>query len=509
LAFLYYWWAISNEQEILKEQDSTDVKKRDFADYLWTRTFMYWFSFVNSQDYWEKICANRSNAWKSVVTPDEINTLKSEITENKLLKILEQFQDNYRQSVLIADFDRIRTYIINYFFEKQTTKYWMEFHELMKNNYESLESDFSNKANEISKLKGPFPLSFINEYFKNIILPEDMIAIISSIKKTDKDNEILENIRLFYISPVYGKIVIVINELKDIEYATKLCEEIKDNENKEQNKKSVEEQYLLALIHFEKGNHFINEQEVSDAFKEWANANSSIKKIIDKDENFKILIKNLQKKLFQTASDECIRYAKKLNVAKKVDEAIEILETGFNITGDNLIKNLLCANYCDKAHLFLKTKKFNAANKLFEKALEIDKKYSAALKGMSISKNNEGLETLDDKKFDKAITLLQEAYNFDKDDVVKNNLASAYNQKAVNILNGSSYYQYNTAIELLEKGLKLLNSELDVGLTTNFFMLTEEWEYNNFVKNIKESLYKTMLYNLWVAARNKHNLLRY
>jgi len=517
LALLYYWWAISNENEFLREPDNKDVKKIEMVDYLWKSTFMYWFSFINSQDYWEKIRSSRSSAWQSDISHDHIDNLKSDISKSKLLKVLEEFQENYRQVGSVSHMKRIQSYINIYFFEKRTTNYWLEIQDLLSNNYKSLSAESKQHADDIIKLKGPFTLNFIKEYFPSDIVG-NILGLAGSINKSDHENELFENLNLFFNYPEYGKIAVVVRELKDIDYAFSLWEELSDkekNKDKPEAKKTPEAQFLLALIYFEKGIHYINIQEHSNAFKAWTDSYNTIQKALDKGKvkSCKTLLSNLQNKLSSTYAEECVKYAKKLNVTSKIDAAIDILESGYIITENNLIRNLLCGNYCEKAQPFLKDKNWTKANEYFNKALKLDKKYSGAMKGLATSKNNEGLAALNAGSTDKAISLLEEANTLESDKVVKENLATAYNTKAVKILNGlgsySSAYSCDPALVLLKKGIKLLNSGLNIETISSGWAYMEEYTFNSLVRDIEDGLYKTMLRNLWVGERAKRNLRGY
>jgi tetratricopeptide (TPR) repeat protein len=517
LALLYYWWAISHEKDLQKENGVKDVKKIELSDYIWKKTIMYWLSFINSPAYWDKFCASRSVIWKTNISQDEVNNLKSEISKNKLLKVLEDFQESYRQTGSADDMKRIQSYINIYFFEKRTANYWLEFHELVSSNYESLPNELKQKADEILKLRGPFTLNFIKEHFA-VDTPENVLSLIGNINRSENENELFDNISLFYNYPEYGKIAVVIREIKDIEYAFTLWEELSgkdNNKGRKLSKTTTEAQFLLALLLFEKGNHYLNIQEPVNALKDLNEAYSIIKNVLEKDKGktCKILLTNLRNKTSQIYSDECVKYAKKLNVANKIDEAIDILEVGYKLTGNILIRNLLCGNYCEKAQPFLIAKNWPKANEFFNKALQLDRKYSGAMKGLATSKNNEGLAALNSGSTDKAITLLEEANDLENDKVVKENLATAYNTKAVKILNGlgsySTSYSCEPALTLLKKGIKLLNSGLDVETISAGWASTEEYMFNMLVRDIQDGLYKTMLRNLWVGERARKNLRGY
>jgi tetratricopeptide (TPR) repeat protein len=517
LALLYYWWALANEKDILNDKSDESKNKRVMADYLWSQTFMYWFTFINSQAYWENLCKDRSIAWKEEITPNDFKTVKSEISRDKILKVLEGMLDSYRQKEQ-ADFNRIQNYIINYHFEKKTASYWMEFHEILLNNIKSLDSDLSKTADRIIKLKGPYTLSFIRKHFSDHKLVEDVMTVTGMKLASGKDKELFENIRLAFNYPSLSKIALTIREIKDIENATRLWEELKDREGKAESgflNKSAEAQFISALISFAKGNQFISNHEVLNACREWKNTFQFVKNASDKDKNKNChtLLANFKSQLSETITDACLQSAKKLNAALKYDEAIAVLEAGLELTKMEPIRDLLCSNYCGKGHQFLKEKKFAKANVLFEKALSLDKKYSAALRGLSISKNNEGMEALNNNNYDKAIELLERAMELDKDDVVSDNLARAYNQKAVKILNAlgnySSTYQCDQALDLIEKGLELLNPKIEVRSLISTFQYYEEFQFNNIVRNLPEDIYKTMLHNLWVAARSKRNIRGY
>jgi tetratricopeptide (TPR) repeat protein len=515
LALLYYWWALSNENEISDSKGSEKSEKRISADFLWSQTIMYWFSFISSQAYWEKFCADRSSAWEVEVTPDMLKSVKSEISRDKLLKELEKLLDKY-QGKEPEDYFRIQNYIVNYHFEKRMAAYWAEFHEIVFKNQKSFGNENAASVKKIVTVEGPYTLSFILKYFTGQKLYEEVLNLTTVKLSSDKDNELLENIRLSFKYPDLGKIILVLRELKDTDLSKRLWEELKITEGKSGLPlKSPEAQLVLALMSFNTGIQSLTRHDFFITLKEWkvTAAHLKIASEVDKQKNCKILLSKLTSHFKETVAEESIKSARKYNAANKINEAIEILETGYDLAGTDEVRDLLCGNYCEKAQTFLKEKTYSKANELFEKALKLDRNYIAAKRGLSISLNNEGMAELNKNNFDKAIRLLERAIDLDKDDVVTQNLASAYNAKAVNILDNLSSYssssQCDPAIDLLTKAIKLLNPDLDVKTFSTTFMFMEEYMFNSLVANISEGSYKTMLRNLWIAVRSKKNLRGY
>lgn len=517
LAFLYYWWAISYQRDLMEDTGTPDQSKSDVADYLWEKSIMYWFSFINSTEYWDKLRESRSASWKIDIPPEEIVNLKTDMSKTRLLKVLEEFQEEYKLKGEVENSRRIQSYINNYYYEKRTASYWQEFSDLLSKSLDLLDKNEKQTAQKILRLKGPFTLSFINEFFGSGFIGE-LLTLAEKLNSSESSAELIENMRLFYTHPGCGKVAVIIREIKDIDYASSLWEDLCTKKNKKDpdiQATSFEAQYLKALILYEKGRNFINIQESSNGLAALKESLGIINKSLEKgnNNNCKTIFSVLNNKALETYSAECVRHAKKLNVANKTDEAIVILEEAFNFTKNDLIRSLLCGNYCEKGQVFLKAKNWAKANEYFNKALALDRKYSGAVKGLATSKNNEGLDALNRGLTDRAISLLEEANNLENDKVVRENLASAYNSKAVSILNSlgsySSTSSCDSALRLLKKGIKLLNEGLDIETISATWGYTEEYMFNILIREISDGLYKTMLRNLWVGERARKNLRGY
>jgi tetratricopeptide (TPR) repeat protein len=516
LALLYYFWALSNENEIASGQGEDVSQKRSLADYLWSQTIMFWFSFVNSQEYWDKLCADRADAWKTEITPETIKHLKSDISREKLLKVLEDFLEKYPDKKQ-QDNVRIQQYIILYHFEKKTAGYWNELREIIRH-HKIVDPKQSEPVRKILALKGTFPLSFILKFFSDRNLIDDIAAVTSLQSDTDKTGELYENYHLACTYPDLFKIVVAIKELKDVELATKMWDDFaSEPSNSDIIKKAPEAQFVIAVINYAKGNHYLIKVGILKAVQEWKIADKNLKNAseADKQKNCKTLISNLSSQLIATVIDECLKAAKKFNVDKKLDESISILEIAYGLTKNADIRSLLCANYSEKGFRFLNTENISKTKEQFKKALDLDRDYAAAKRGMAICKNNEGLDELKINNYDKAIRLFEEALNLDSDNTIRDNLASAYNYKAVKIINGLSPYSrswdVDPAIEVIRKGIKLLNSDPNLNLDTLGIMLSvmDQNMFNNLTANMAEGTYKNLLYNLWVAEKSKSNLRGY
>ncbi|MFQ5788391.1 MAG: tetratricopeptide repeat protein, partial [Thermodesulfobacteriota bacterium] len=105
--------------------------------------------------------------------------------------------------------------------------------------------------------------------------------------------------------------------------------------------------------------------------------------------------------------------------------------------------------------------KFKEAKDNFKKALTILTGHKGAREGMALAYNNEASKK---RNIDTALPLYKKALEYNpNNEVIRNNLAGAYNGKAVDILNSLSQYSYtirrdiDTAIDLLEEGLGILN----------------------------------------------------
>lgn len=518
LALLYYWWALSNEEKLLQSEGKSTNEYRQQADELWRKTFMFWFAFLYSDSYWTKLSINKSQIWKVDLKPADLSLVKSDFANDNLFKKLEAFEEKYLHKNRSQDVDRIKSYISHYFLEKKTVHYWNELQAHIRLNGFSKDPVLIPVATELKKLGGPFGVLFLNEFYPDGHIQQNAIKLLTNSGNSEKTRELGQKMHLFYTSALIGQIISTVKDLRKPELALELWKNIDKQGGLNKtgiSKDSAEAQYLFALILFEKGKQCIVRQQISEAITEWTDSDKAILKAIknDKDKNINILISSLQLEFFQMINEECTGFALKMNKSSKYSEAIAILEQAYNITKDDKLKSLLCANYCDKAFSYSREKKRKEAREFFEKALKVDKNYGAAKRGLSISYNDEGISLWNDEKLDKAIEMLEKAVELEKDDTGIQNLTRAYNEKAVNILNAINQYSSSstcdTAINLLIKALKLTDPAVDFVKESASFAYWEESRIDYYISSLDKGLYKSMLKNLWVAHRTRKNLRGY
>lgn len=518
LALLYYWWALSNEEKLLQSEGKATNEYRLQADELWKKTFMFWFAFLYSDSYWTKLSINKSEIWKVDLKPADLSLVKSDFANDNLFKKLEAFEEKYLHKNSSQDVDRIKAYISHYFLEKKTVHYWNEFQAHIRSNGISKDPVLISDATELKKLGGPFGVLFLNEFYPDGHIQQKAIKLLTDSGNSEKTKELGQKMHLIYTSALIGQIISTVKDLRIPELAHELWKNIDKQGGLNKtgiSKDSAEAQYLLALILFEKGKQYIVRQQISEAMTEWTDSEKAILKAInnDKDKNINILISSLQLELFQKINEESTGFALKMNKASKYSEAIAILEQANNITKDDKLKSLLCANYCDQAYSYSRDKKLKEAREFFEKALKVDKNYGVAKRGLSISYNDEGIALWNNGNLDKAIDLLEKSLTLDRDELGLKNLAGVYNAKAVKILNAINQYSSSstcdTAINLLIKALKLIVPDIDFAKESASFAYWEESRIDYYISDLPEGLYKSMLKNLWVAYRGRKNLRGY
>ena len=517
LALLFYYWAIAAENKILDRSASDIEQNRTQANYLWSKAFMYWNSFIYSPSFWERQCREKSAVWGCSVSQEEVKGIRNGISESLFVKVLEDYIEKYRGNSQ-EDATRIKNYLIEFQFEKQTSRYFQEILDIIGRNEEYFNSDLQNDVHEILTLKEPYTLSFIKQHFAKQRLTEKIISITSVRLKSDAENQVFESMRIACKFPTFSKIIVSINEFKDFDTATYLWEKLLKKEGVTASAsimKTAEAQYVRALMSYTKGCQLKSNGDINQALQEWQGSFQLLSPGGRKmsEENFPALIAVLKQQLKETVGAECVKAAKVLNSAGKIDEAIDILVKGLEMSANDSIRDLLCSNYCEKALKFLKDNNFSLANSLFQQALKLNKGYKTALTGLSNSKNNEGMAELNKGNSDKGIKLLEEALELDKRDVVAKNLAGALNSQAVDIINALNQYSSSSscdrAISLLARGIELLNDKLDETSLMLTFAFTDEYSFNNMVKDINDGLYKTMLRNFWIATRTRRNLRGY
>lgn len=531
-----------NEDSAFDGNGAMDVNR------LWEGAIIYWITLVNMDGFWQEWKAERAAVYGMEVKDEDIKQLRTKLIEDKLNKALHDYLDFYKQNGYKENASRHNEYLTMLHLEKKSALYWKD---ALKNWKDNFGIDISKSmrryelvraiqkaegspqcfgtvkdCNKINKcLWGQYCLTdrnrevFLNIpagylFFRKFNIHIEVHKLVEALHKAEPDSESLAKLRIYFHPDGLGRILVLAEEMKHFQQAIDEWKGLpKDLTNNSYIQDSTEGKYVYAFAINEKGKDLSNKGNISDALSAWASARSSVTEAIEntKDRSFNRLLIPLRENIDESLISACKAEAKSLNKADKVDEAIKIVEQGLKIVDDDSLREHLAGLYCERGleklkDEKLKNKRFSAAREEFEKALKIKPDYNRAKEGIGTSYNNEGVAQ---KNSDKAIPLLQKALEYDSNSsVIKENLAGAYNGKAVEIINSldrySSVSRVEEAISLLKKAVKLLNPSLEQSAIDAIEYAGDA--IDSVTSNMEDSLYKTVLKNLAIAGNYRRSM---
>lgn len=557
LALLYYWWALDveeglnnnqhggiggdNKDEALNKGGGPGEDALRNIDILWEKSIAYWVMLLNTDSFWKEWKNEREKQCSLTIDEKDIRENVNKLIDERFNKLFNNYIDKYKKKGRDEDTLRHEGYVSKLILEKRTSSCYRDMIKYLSEL--GLKFDGTLKRWELIRLiqeeegntpcfgtvKGACKTSddcyWIDSCVKNIAKNNDNVLLSHPCgplmikemavsweliklaelcsKSIDNNNKLLK--LLVYLSPM-GEYFVLIDDQhkpqKAIAGMEGLPEKIRD---------SVEYKFLYALALSQKSIDMLQGGSVSDSLRELAMAMKAVDDALKLHNNkLKPLLEPIRAKVEKEVVSSCKKEARKLKDDDRFDDAVNILKKGLEIVDSKSLKQHIAVVYCDRGSQKLNKKQFSSARKDFKTALSYDSENKRANQSIGTTYNNEGVAT---SSSDKSIPLFEKALKYDPDsDVIKNNLAGAYNGKAVAILNSLSQYSSSStcdsAINLLKKGLELVNPKLKVANLENL-AYTEEWNFNNMIKDWPDDMYKTMMRNIWVGYRSRRNLRGY
>jgi tetratricopeptide (TPR) repeat protein len=354
------------------------------------------------------------------------------------------------------------------------------------------------------------PMGYL--FVKDHGLSDDLGQICAMLQKRNSEHENLNRLRLYLSSMQLGILLGLIEEGKNPKKALDrwqlLPSEVKD---------SVPGLYVRTVAVKEIAKELVAHDDVNQALDDWTTVlkmlkdHSAQKEI--KEYAYEAMFAAIEKEMEAFVIDTCVNEWKKLKNQGRNEDAIQILEKGITVTGHITLREPVAVFYVERGYEKFNAKKYGEARKDAEAALRAFPDHKGAKDLMALAYNNEATEKSDS---DAAFELYKKAYEYNpENETIRNNLAGAYNGKAVKIMNAISLSQGSNsirtncdqAIELLEKGLRLLNPPFDPGSFQSKSSLDER-TFNNQMSTLPEGLEKTMQTNLWVAMKTRSSMSR-
>lgn len=554
LALLYYWWALSEEA---KAADSSTNNGNSGICRIWEKSISYWVVLLGMPMFWSEWKNEKEEIWNLEIKTDDLKKFRESFLEEKLMKIFNDYIDLYKQNGKNQESSRHEDYLLTLLLEKESAIKWSAVFEIL-NNWKGA-MDINNLdgikryelVRAIQKAQGNTPCFgtikdcrknsdeclwskscqtdrnrelYFNipggrQFFQDANMLPEVYNLIELLHIVHPDNEVIGKLR-FYLHPGgLGRVLILLEQGKKPQRAMAELERLLDN--KLVDKGDLDVKYINAFAHMERGRSYYKEgNKFNEALDDWTCAKGLI---MDAqrlsghigNSSYRNFIASLRDEIESLVVSGCEKEAKKYKQADKLDDAISVLLKGLKLVSHPANKSLsdhIAIFYCEKGDKRIADKNFSKARKEFENALKYVPNYARAKKGIGTAYNNEGVSKGSPEQ---SIPLFEKAIQYDSDDnVVKQNLAGAYNGKAVSILNAltqySSYSKCDDAISLLKNALKILNPSLDMSLIDSFaYMDMEESLFKSFTMKLPDDFYKTVLHNLWVACRSRKNLRGY
>ncbi|MCK4308315.1 hypothetical protein KAW50_08830, partial [candidate division WOR-3 bacterium] len=416
LALLYYWWAKKEEEENVTKSDSA------FLDSLWMKVISNWVMLKYSEDFWkewkeerERLCSKEGDPLQ--IKEKDIDELPDKLPD-RLDKEFFNYSDQYRQKGMEKEAEIYERYQTALALEQKSASYYKKVTVIIK-----------ERINEtLPPICGVAMLNHLG-------ILSDVDRLVERASKIYPEHENIVGLKT-YLTPL-GPIHILI-EKKKLKAAIREIETLPETMRSSKEGKNVHATAYLKL-----GEEVLAlSNDINEALNCWEKGlkyatDHSIAGMLDK-----------------AVSDACIEQAKRLNNQKKFNKAIEILERGERLVTDRsnreTLREHLAISYCDRGEKYLSEDNLSKAKKDLEKALEYNRNYRRAKDDLSTVYNNQGVKLLE-TDLDRGIEKLEKACKYSCTDVVKKNLAGAYNVKAVKIADWDRY----SAANYLRKALEL------------------------------------------------------
>jgi len=543
LALLFYWWALDEEAKAL---DGTTNIDREKIDRLWTKSISYWVMLLSMPQFWASWKKQKEDIWNLSVNDEDLEKFRGEFLEERFIKVFHDYMDNYKQNGRNSDLSRHEEYLVEAMLEKESAQCWKDLlnamyvwagkngirldakikrYELVrtiqkaegykscfgaairdcnKDTNECIWSD-SCKSDRNRELFLNIPAGYHS--LKELRIFAEVGKLIELLHKEHPDNESIGRLRIYFHSSGLGKSLIILEKIKRPQLAIDVLNKLTSNSSY---KKTLEYKYVYAFALMERGKLLMKDRAFSRALDDFSSAKEYVAdaiKVTESSPCYRNSLISLKTEIDAAVITDCEKEANRLRQSDKIDDAMVVLQRGMKIVAypDNKpLREHLAIFYCDRGEKKLADKKFADARNDFEQALKNNEDYKRAKTLIGRSYNNEGVSKSNN---DESIPLFEKALQYDPDnDITKENLAGAYNGKAVALLNSVSQYDTkysNTkkceeAEKLLRKTLKILNPSLETKTIDMVFFAGDMIDV--LIKDIQESFYKTVIKNLAIAG---------
>ncbi|HWQ03031.1 MAG TPA: hypothetical protein VNL38_00995, partial [Candidatus Nitrosotenuis sp.] len=525
LALMFYWWAMDLESnggpaEAEAAAETPESIRRKFvfrggqfvkaaedeskgaplavhpADQVWDGAIAYWTLLAGHESFWSHWRQAQQESCGCALQDADVETLKEKIIDEHLAKTIQDFASRYQGEKKDEDAARHDRYLTALAMERKSAELWARACGLLR----QLQGQSSGlPILPLLELPGGYL------FFQRLGLLPEIYQRVEALSLHFEDDPLVPELQIYFSPAGYGRIAALIEDRKKPREAMELLEQLG-----EEHRERPEFIYLSCRAQLEQGSLLLAKESLQAALTVWEGAWNTLKKTLRSGGlavSFKKLLQSTRDAIGDAVFHACQKEAGKLKAQEKFEEAIAVLQMGFELTKRNDVKELLCIFYCDRGDRLLNDKKFKEARKDFESALAADPENARAKKSFGQTYVVEGLEYGADN-LQKAIELFEKAIKYMGEDSTAGELmAQACNARAVEILNNMNQYtpmsSFDESIRLLRRAIKLLNPKIkDATLDT---MVDHESvdAIEEATKDMKEDTYKKALQNLALAGRFK------
>jgi hypothetical protein len=419
------------------------------VDRLWTAAIAYWTLIVHSDQFWDSLFD---------LQDADLQRMRNTFLDERFTHVFQNHSSSYKESNRAADAQRHDDYLTMALLEKKSAEAW--------------------------KATGArFPVGGFLYCRQMGVLPE----ILEEIDRLPDSRQ--QKLKIYFSPAELGNILILLEETglpeRALERLAGLPEKVRQG---------PDATYLRVRALFESAQATGALGKVETAFAE---AHALEPRWAPLRENISALLDSLAK-----------QEATRLRQGNQIDEAIRLLEKLYALSGHAEIREYLCILCCDRGFQRLNDKEFENGRAYFLKALGLDANNPRAKQAMCIAYNNEALALPDQEA---RLKMLQKALEYNPSDQhVRENLGTAFHEKALKIVKGASPYnaalELGRAIGLLRTAALTLNPAVSEKWLTDFIASGGQ-RFQEEIKKMPADLYKTVLETLSRVARERMKAL--
>ena len=443
LAILHYWWAM--QQEAAGGRD---------VDRLWTAAIAYWTLIVHTDEFWSAWKLELEQRWGLDLQDADLQRLRDTFLDVRFTRVFQNHASSYKENHCVADAQRHQDYLTMALLEKKSAEAW--------------------KATGARFPVGGFLYCRQTGVLQEILEQIDSLPDIHQQKK----------LKIYFSPAELGAVLILLEETampeKALERLARLPEKVRQ---------SPEARYLRVRALFESAQASAALGQVEAAFAEA--------------QSLEPLWASLQKNIGEFLDSLAKQEATRLRQDNQLDDAIGLLERLYALSGHAEIREYLCILCCDRGFQKLNEHEFENGRAYFLKALAFDANNQRSRQAMCVAFNNEAVALPDQEA---RLKMLQKALEYNPDDQhVRENLGTAFHDKALKIARSANPYELGRAVGLLRSAALTLNPAVSEKWLTDFIASAGQ-RFHEEMKNMPADPYKAVLESLARIAGQRMRL---